>query len=440
MGATLASDLEGMRRPRRREIKRSAMAISDAGKQTEERLRESETRLLAAAALVGLGCYSWNPRTNALEWDDRLRAIWGMKPGEVVNYDTWRACIHQDDIARVEDAIARCTDPYGDGIYDLEYRIIGRHDKVERWVATRGQTEFVAGRAVGFYGVAIEITHQKHTEHDLQQHIEARAHELASANRRLRAQIEQRENAEAVARQLQRLDAIGQITSGVAHDFNNLLSVILTNVHLLTLASQDKEEREGLDLIRESATHGVKLISQLLAFSRKQRLTTHVVNLNDQIAAARELLLVTLEGKVALKFGLAQDLWTAMSDPTQFESIIINLAINGRDAMEPGGTLTVETFNVIIKDEPLLPEDPPRGEFVGVAVRDTGAGISEDVRPRVFEPFFSTRKGGQGSGLGLSQVFGYAKQSGGGVHINTRVGEGTSVTVFLPRADSYAAA
>lgn len=407
---------------------------SDAGKQVMKRLRESEARLQSAISLVGLGCYSWNPQTNALEWDDRLRAMWGIAPREIVDYETWRAGVHPDDLASVELAIARCIDPLGDGEYEAEYRVIGRRDGVERWVATRGKTEFEDGRATGFSGVALDITHHKHTELALQQRIDARTLELELANGRLHAQIEQRECAEAAARQLQRLDAIGQITAGVAHDFRNLLSVILANVQILEKEIPDWENGEGLSLIRTSAQHGMNLISQLLAFSRDQTLTARAINVNDQIAASEDLLRATLEGKFCLEIRLAPDLWIAMADSTQLESIILNLAINGRDAMAADGTLTLETFNVIVKEAPVLPEEPPCGDYVAFVVTDTGCGISEDVRSRVFEPFFTTRGDGRGSGLGLSQVFGYAKRCGGGVRIDTAVGKGTSVTVFLPRA------
>jgi CheY-like chemotaxis protein len=148
-----------------------------------------------------------------------------------------------------------------------------------------------------------------------------------------------------------------------------------------------------------------------------------------------DLLGITLGGTVQLSTRLAPDLWPALVDPTQLELVILNLAINGRDAMQSGGALTIETFNVSIEAEPPGPEAPPRGDYVALAVTDTGVGIPDDVLPRVFEPFFTTKEPGKGSGLGLSQVFGFAKQSGGGVGIETRVGEGTSVRIYLPRAD-----
>jgi PAS domain S-box-containing protein len=401
----------------------------------EQELRESEARLQAAVDLLNLGRYAWNPQTNELQWDDTLRAMWGLPAGAPVDYDLWRACVHPDDLARVDAAIQRCTDPRGDGVYDIEYRVIGKTDGVERWIATRGRTNFENGAPVSFYGVALEVTNRKRIEEMLERRVEVRTRELEEANRQLRSQIEQREFAEAEIQQLQRLDAIGQITSGVAHDFNNLLSVVLANARLLSRNLRDPGDQEGVELIRTSAERGVNLTTQLLAFSRRQRLEPQEVDLNSRIVGMRDLLSATLGGTIQLWTTLAEDLWPALVDPTQIESVILNLALNARDAMRSGGVLTLETFNTVIDDGPIRPEGLAPGEYVGLVVKDTGIGIPADVLPHVFEPFFTTKEPGKGSGLGLSQVFGFAKQSGGGVQVETRLGGGTSVKVFLPRAD-----
>jgi signal transduction histidine kinase len=274
----------------------------------------------------------------------------------------------------------------------------------------------------------------RQSEQRLERRVEARTTELEAVNRHLRSQIEQREIAEAAVQQLQRLDAIGQITSGVAHDFNNLLSVVLINARLLSRNLLGSDDQEGVELIRASAERGVKLTAQLLAFSRQQRLEPQVVDLNAKIAEMGSLLRVTLGGAIQFKTALAPQLWPALVDPTQIELIVLNLVINARDAMRLSGTLILETSNTHIGSKPVQPEDPPLGDYVALAVNDTGTGIRDDVLPHVFEPFFTTKETGKGSGLGLSQVFGFAKQSGGGVRIETRVGEGTSVKVFLPRA------
>jgi PAS domain S-box-containing protein len=404
----------------------------------EQALRESEARLQAAVELLKLGRYAWNPQTDELHWDETIKAMWGLPADAAVDYAIWRAGVHPDDLARVEAAIRRCTDPQGDGVYDIEYRVIRGTDGVERWVATRGLTHFENGRAVSFHGIALDVTDRKRIENALERRVEARTRELEEVNWQLRSQIKQRELAEAAVEQLQRLDAIGQITSGVAHDFNNLLSVVLTNSRLLLRKLRDPHDREGVELIRAAAERGAKLAAQLLAFSRKQRLEPQAVDLNSKILGMRDLLGVTLGGTVHLRTKLAPELWPALVDPTQIELIILNLAINARDAMQSGGSLALETFNAVIDSEPSRPEEPSPGEYVGLAVNDTGVGIPSHVLPRVFEPFFSTKEPGKGSGLGLAQVFGFAKQSGGGVRIETRVGEGTSVKVLLPRAEPAA--
>src|SRR6202000_1740012 len=192
---------------------------------------------------------------------------------------------------------------------------------------------------VSFFGVALEVTDRKRIERRLALRVEERTRELEETNQQLRSQIEKREIAEAEVQQLQRLDAIGQITSGVAHDFNNLLSVVLTNARLLSRTVQGPYDQEGIELIRFAADRGSKLIAQLLAFSRKQQLEPYEVNLNSKIAGMGDLLGATLGGTVQLKTIFAPDLWPALVDPSQIEMIVLNLAINARDAMHAGGPL-----------------------------------------------------------------------------------------------------
>ena len=267
----------------------------------------------------------------------------------------------------------------------------------------------------------------------LERRVEERTAELASANHQLADQIAERERVEAVLRQGQRLEAVGQLTSGVAHDFNNLLTVVLGNVHQIQRSPDHPRTDQRLRMIGQAAERGAQLTAQMLAFSRRQRLEPRPVDLNDTVRSMRELLLSTMGGSVRIETVLQPDLWPAMIDPTQIELVILNLAINARDAMEVGGTVTVETANVTLT-APERTEDPPAGSYVMVAVSDTGEGMTPEILAKVFEPFFTTKEVGKGSGLGLSQVFGLAKQSGGGVRIDSAPGQGASVKVFLPRA------
>lgn len=259
--------------------------------------------------------------------------------------------------------------------------------------------------------------------------------ELAATNQRLRDQISQRERVEAALHQMQRLEAVGQLTAGVAHDFNNLLTVILASSSFL---SRDLEKgqfdkfRSRLQSIQEAGERGAKLTGQLLSFSRRQRLEPLPVNLNDTLLGMFELLQRSLGGSIWVETDTAPDLWNAMVDPTQTEMIILNLAINARDAMPSGGVLKLQTRNETVSVAPQRPEEPEPGRYVMLSIGDSGSGMSAAVVAKAFEPFFTTKEVGKGSGLGLAQVFGFAKQSGGGVSIDTELGRGTTVRVYLP--------
>jgi len=268
----------------------------------------------------------------------------------------------------------------------------------------------------------------------LERRVVERTAELEAANRQLATQIAERERAETALRQAQRLEAVGQLTSGVAHDFNNLLTVIVGNIDQLQKRAEDPATQRRLHMMSEAARRGAALTAQMLAFSRRQKLEPRAVDLNQTVRGMRDLLQSTIGGTVRiLEPDLTDGLWPAMIDPTQIELVILNLAINARDAMDGGGSLLISTANVTMP-APERPEEPPAGEHVMVAVADTGSGMSEAVLAQAFEPFFTTKDIGKGSGLGLSQVFGLAKQSGGGVTIDTELGRGTTIRVFLPRA------
>jgi signal transduction histidine kinase/CheY-like chemotaxis protein len=272
---------------------------------------------------------------------------------------------------------------------------------------------------------------------ELESRVHERTAELASTNVKLLNQIEERERVESTLNQLQRLEAVGQLTSGVAHDFNNLLTVVLGNIGFiekgLTAANIDGKLMQRLGYMRAAAERGAKLTDQLLSFSRRQRLEPRPLDLSEIIEGMRDLIQSTMGGSIRIDVKLRRDLWPALADPTQLELAVLNLAINARDAMQVGGGLRVETSNVTLA-EPSAPEEPPAGEYVSICVCDTGTGMTPEVRAKVFEPFFTTKEVGKGSGLGLSQVLGFAKQSGGGVRIDSTVGEGTVVHIFLPRA------
>ena len=303
------------------------------------------------------------------------------------------------------------------------------------------------GTPTGAVLAALDITDRKAAETALQalnETLEARVaertDELAAANKMLVAQIEERERVETTLRQMQRLEAVGQLTSGVAHDFNNLLTVILGNLEFAARSPAvvgDARLTQRVSYMRKAAEQAAALTGQLLAFSRRQRLEPKQIDLNQTVAGMSDLLSSSLGAPVRLTTKLSDDLWPALVDATQIELVILNLTINARDAMDAGGNLTIETANARLTRPPMRPGEPPPGEYVTIAVSDTGTGMSETVRAKAFEPFFTTKEVGKGSGLGLAQVLGFAEQSGGGVAIETipapAPGHGTTVRVYLPR-------
>ena len=235
-------------------------------------------------------------------------------------------------------------------------------------------------------------------------------------------------------RQAETLAAIGRLTAGVAHDFNNLLVAVSGNAEMLHIQLRGQPEyARRLAVILQAAGRGANLVRQLLAFSRRQALTPELVDLNQTVLGMRDLLRATIGRTIHVETRLDEALLPALIDPVQIEHVLLNLAINARDAMPDGGTLTIATANVTLDAQDPTVDLPP-GEYVVVTVSDTGTGMTEEVLRNAFEPFFTTKPPGQGSGLGLSQVYGVASQSGGGVRIDSTVGKGTTVSVLLPRA------
>ncbi|HEV8388206.1 MAG TPA: response regulator [Dongiaceae bacterium] len=271
---------------------------------------------------------------------------------------------------------------------------------------------------------------------------------LYDADQRVRGAVcivEDVTESRATRRQLehaQRMEAVGQLTGGLAHDFNNLLAVVIGNLDMLQdLPGQSASARESVDLALKASLGGATLIRQLLAFSRRQALSPKPFDLGALATSTRELLARTLGEHIEVEMRLAPDLWPALADATQVESAIANLAINARDAMPSGGRLTLETANKhLVARYAAANIDVQPGDYVMLAVSDTGTGIPPDVLNRVFEPFFTTKEQGKGSGLGLSMVYGFAKQSRGHVKIYSEVGHGTTVRLYLPRAAEQTAA
>jgi signal transduction histidine kinase len=260
----------------------------------------------------------------------------------------------------------------------------------------------------------------------------------AQAMAETRQAVEGREQAEQALRQAQKMEAIGQLTGGVAHDFNNLLQAIGVNLHIIESRSQDDRVVGSVRMALQAVERGATLTQHLLAFSRRQQLRPVIVDVDALTARVAALLERTLGGSVRVERWSAPGLWSAMIDANQLEMALLNLAINGRDAMPGGGTLTIAATNRSVGDLPVA--GLPPGDYVAIAMRDTGTGMTPEVADRAFEPFFTTKEVGRGTGLGLSMVHGLATQSGGGVAIDSQPGVGTTVTLFLPRVTAHVVA
>jgi len=243
-----------------------------------------------------------------------------------------------------------------------------------------------------------------------------------------------RRAAEHALQQVQKMEAIGQLSGGIAHDFNNLLTVITGNLELMEMRLEDKELRDLLGEAQEAADLGAKLTQRLLAFARRSQLEPQIVDLNELTVGLTDLLQRTLGSTVILSSTLSSDLWPVMVDPSQLESAIVNLAVNARDAMPDGGKLALETRNTSVTENYVAAEiGVHSGDYVMMSVTDTGHGMPDDVRQRALEPFFTTKEVGRGTGLGLSMVYGLAKQSDGHLTIYSEVGIGSTINLYLPR-------
>ena len=274
----------------------------------------------------------------------------------------------------------------------------------------------------------------------LEARVGERTRELSETNNRLQVEIEERKETEAALVQSQKLQTVGQLAGGIAHDFNNLLATILGNLELLVrdLGPEQARQRAMIERASGAVQRGAQLTGRLLAFTRRKRLTVRATDINKLIADLGALLATsTLGRRIRIETRFDGELWPAMAEPSQVEAAIPNLALNGRDAMPEGGVLTIATSNETL--EAGGADDPPAGCYVRVTVSDTGEGMTEAVARRAFDPFFTT-KGPSGSGLGLSQVYGMTRESGGTVRIDSVPSGGTSVTLLLPRATAAALA
>ncbi len=362
-----------------------------------------------------------------LDWfNDRVYEYSAAAPG-ALDGEGWVALVHPDDRAAAGERWAAALK--SGETYETEFRL-RRADGVYRWHIARAlPIRDDDGSILRWIGSNTDIADQKttadalaHLNATLEQQVEARTAELMAVEEALR--------------QSQKMDAVGQLTGGIAHDFNNMLAVVIGSLDLARrrIDAEDQRVCRHIDAAAEGARRAATLTQRLLAFSRQQPLQPETVDLNTLVAGMSDLLRHSIGGDVRLETVLAGGLWRSHVDPNQLENVILNLAVNARDAMPDGGRLTIETQNAHL-DSRYAADNPgvPPGQYVLVAVTDTGSGMPDSVIAKAFDPFFTTKAVGKGTGLGLSQVYGFVKQSGGHVKIYSEPGQGTTVKVYLPR-------
>jgi len=366
------------------------------------RLAETEQRFhLLVDAVTDYAIFMLDAHGIVSSWNRGAERIKGYAPEEIVGQHFSRFYTEEDRVAGVP-AKALST-----------AALTGKFE-AEGWRVRKGGKRFWAS-------VIINAVH------------DAEGHLVGFA--KVTRDLTERRNAEEQLRQAQKMEAVGQLTGGVAHDFNNMLQVIMGNINLLQrrLAKRDPDAVALADSAQRGAERAALLVHRLLAFSRRQALEPRPVSVNTLISGMSDMLRRTLGEGVLVETVLAAGLWPIFVDPNQLENSLLNLAINARDAMPNGGKLTIEAANVFLDEEYARGADIPPGQYVGIFVSDNGVGMTRDVVAQAFDPFFTTKGMGQGTGLGLSQVYGFVRQSDGHVRIYSEPGSGTSVKVYLPR-------
>lgn len=270
---------------------------------------------------------------------------------------------------------------------------------------------------------------------ELENRILTRTKELASANDRLMKEINERERAQAALTQVQKMEAIGRLTGGIAHDFNNLLHVVNMNLELVSLYAKEEKVKPVVERAKSAARRGARLTNQLLSFARSQSLLPKLTRVNPLLLGMKDLLEISVGSGVEVELDLCEEDGCVVLDASQLEMAVLNLAVNSRDAMPEGGKLKISTGTRWLEHDE---RDLPAGDYVLVSVSDTGTGIPANILAKVFDPFFTTKPVGSGTGLGLSQVYGFARQSGGAARVRSEEGKGTTVEMYFPEADAEA--
>ena len=395
------------------QLRKSEALLRELNETLEARVAEREAVLkdtldftrLALSAVSGVGSWTFDVASDRFYCDAAISELYGIDTEQgVAGIPSAGFLANVDPNDRRELAATMADGLNRNGEIELEYRI--RHPNGStRWVMSRGYTYLDReGRAVRRTGVGIETTRQRQLEEQL--------------------------------RQSQKMEAVGQLTGGLAHDFNNLLAGISGALELMQVRVQQgrfHDVERYVVAAQGASTRAAALTHRLLAFSRRQTLDPKPTDVNRLVAGMRELVQRTVGPAIPIEVVAPSGVWAALVDPSQLENALLNLCINARDAMPDGGRIIVETANKGIDKRSAHQHDVPEGQYLTLSVTDTGTGMTPEVLERVFEPFFTTKPLGEGTGLGLSMIYGFAQQSGGQVRITSEVNKGTTVTVYLPR-------
>jgi PAS domain S-box-containing protein len=418
----------------------------------EDRLRVSESLArenvqrvqLALAAGAIIGTWNWDLRTDRFTVDEGFARGFGLDPAlgrERLSLEQIITSVHPEDrpglIAAIDEVIAR------GGAYAHQYRV-RRADGRYYWIEANGRVDHSPeGIALSFPGVLIDVEDRRSIEAERDRATAA----LRALNDTLELRVAERTaeliHAEEKLRQSQKMEAVGQLTGGLAHDFNNLLAGISGALDLMgmRIAQGRLNDIDKYMLAAQSAAkRAAALTHRLLAFSRRQTLDPRPLDVNLLVEGMTELIQRTVGPSILVETVSAPDLWPASVDASQLENAILNLCINSRDAMPDGGRIIIETANQWLDAEAALANDLPAGEYLSLTVTDTGTGMAPGVIAKAFDPFFTTKPIGEGTGLGLSMIYGFAKQSGGQVRISSELGKGTSMCIHLPRYHGEAGA
>jgi PAS domain S-box-containing protein len=399
----------------------------------EEELRRTESQIAAILAIAADAIITLDDNLRITQFNDGAEAIFGYAKEEVIgrSLDTLipeRFRLTHHGHVQMFAASGVAARRMGERAEIFALRKDGSEFPAEASIA-----QLRVGDARVYMVLLRDVTERKHTEELLAQGRAALEVRVTERTQALEEEIRRREEAQAALIQAQRMEAFGQLTGGIAHDFNNLLTIVLGNLEFLEGRLAGEDERVLLRRAADAAQMGARLTSRLLSFARRRRLAPALLNLNDLVLGIAELLKRSLGERITLTTVLAGSLWPTRADPSEVENAVVNLAINARDAMPGGGKLMIETRNVTIDEAGPKAEPGMRaGDYVRISVNDSGTGMDAETLSRAFEPFFTTKEG-RGTGLGLSTIYGFARQSGGHVTIKSAPGVGTTVSLYLPR-------